>query len=416
MQASEMGNSDYSPPIGPDHDLPERRLGLFDFLCLGWNCVIGSGIFSTQGAIVAQVGALGPAMFLVGGLFCLPVALCFSHLAQRFHGTGGSSLYAREAFGPRTGFLVGWVMWQSGLIGLATVATLLAEFMHLANPQLTACGIVLTLAALNLLGSRSGSWANNILAVVKLLPLLLAMTVGLAQVGFSETMWPTMAPLAVPNYKMGLLLVLYTYSGFEEIVLPAGEARSPEKTVPRATILVLATSALCYTILQGVVSSRGTAGAEQPLAAALPPLAGALTVAAAASFASVNASIAFTTPRSLWTLADQGWLPSPLLRLHRGAPILCILISSALTIALLLSRNASALIALSVLAALMQHLAASLACWKLGLARWAPLFGVATCLLLLCTSDVKDLVGMAVSLLVGAVASVTFGRAKVDSI
>ena len=379
-------------------------------MCLGWNCVIGSGIFATQGAIVAQVGALGPAMFLIGGLFCLPVALCFSHLAQRFHGMGGSSLYAREAFGPRAGFLVGWVMWQSGLIGLATVATLLAEFMHAGHVQWIACASVVLLAMLNLLGSRSGSWTNNLLAVIKLLPLGLAAAVGLGQVGPWETLWPTMPALATPDYKMGLLLVLYTYSGFEEIVLPAGEAKSPEKTVPRATVLVLVSSALFYTVLQGIVSSKGTAGAEQPLAAALPALAGALTVAAAASYASVNASIAFTTPRSLWALADQGWLPARLLKLHHGAPTFCILISSALTIGLILSKNTDALIALSVLASLLQHLASSLACWKLGMARWVPPLAVGTCLLLLCTSSAKDLGGMAISLLVGAAVSAIASR------
>lgn len=401
MQASEIRHSDYSP---------QRRLGLFDFLCLGWNCVIGSGIFSTQGDIAAQVGSYGPAMFLVGGLCCLPIALCFSHLAQRFHGMGGSSLYAREAFGPRAGFLVGWVMWQSGLIGLATVASLLAGFTGSSQPQLVACGAVTLLAILNLMGSRAGSWTNNLLAVVKLVPLVLAALLGLAQIGPWQTIWPTMAPLAAPDYKLGLLLVLYTYSGFEEIVLPAGEARSPEKTVPRATVLVLMSSALFYTVLQGIVSSRGTAALEQPLAAALPELAAALGVAAAASYASVNASIAFTTPRSLWSLAQQGWLPGWLLKLHRDAPTYCILISSGLTIALILSKNSQALIALSVLAALLQHLASSLACWKLGMARWIPPLAVTTCLLLLCTSQPKDLAGMALSLLIGAILSYLVGR------
>ena len=380
-----MGNSDYSP---------QRRLGLFDFLCLGWNCVIGTGIFATQGDIAAKVGAFGPMMFLLGGLCCLPIALCFSQLAQRFHGMGGSSLYAREAFGPRAGFLVGWVMWQSGLIGLATVAALLAQFTRAGQPQLVACLTILILAGLNLLGSRSGSWTNNLLAVIKLIPLLLAGLVGLAQVGPLQALWPPMAPLAAPDYKMGLLLVLYTYSGFEEIVLPAGEARSPEKTVPLATITVLLSSALFYTVLQGIVSSRGT----NDLQSALPQFATALGIAALASYISVNASIAFTTPRSLWTLAHQGWLPTRLLRLHHGAPTLCILISATLSIALILSKNVQALIALSVLASLLQHLASSLACWKLGLSRWIPPLAVATCLLLLCTSEPKDLAGMGISL------------------
>lgn len=384
-----MGHSDYSP---------KRRLGLFDFLCLGWNCVIGSGIFLTQGDIVKQVGPYGPLMFLVGGLCCLPVALCFAQLAQRFHATGGSSLYAREAFGPRAGFLVGWVMWLSGLIGLSSVAVGLAEYLHYG--QGLACAIVGVLALVNLLGTRSGALSNNLLALVKLGPLLVAAAYGLLHP--VQTLWPAAAPAGEYNFKLGLLLVLYTYSGFEEIVLAAGEARNPEKTVPRATVIVLVSSALVYTLLQGVA---GQASADHPLEAALPWLAPALVWAALASLASVNASIAFTTPRSLWTLAKQGWMPSRLLQLHHGAPSLAILISSGLTMALILSRNLQALIALSVLAALLQHLAASLACWKLGLGRVAPALGIATCLLLLCTSELGYILGMGLSLLIGAIIS-----------
>lgn len=366
-------------------------------MCLGWNCVIGSGIFLTQGDIAKQVGPYGPLMFLIGGVCCLPIALCFAQLAQKYHGTGGSSLYAREAFGPRAGFLVGWVMWLSGLIGLSSVAVGLAEYLHQGSSL--ACAIVVVLAGVNLLGTRSGALSNNLLAIIKLGPLLLAAAVGLLHP--AQTLWPA-AVTTVPNYKLGLLLVLYTYSGFEEITLAAGEAKDPEKTVPRATVLVLISSAIIYTLLQGVA---GPATAAHPLEAALPALAPALAVAALASLASVNASIAFTTPRSLWTLAKQGWMPSRLLQLHHGAPSLCILISCGLTMSLILSRNLQALIALSVLAALLQHLAASLACWQLGLSRVVPGLAIATCLLLLCTSEVSHLLGMGASLLIGAIVS-----------
>ena len=403
-----MGHSDY---------VPQRRLGMLDFLCLGWNCVIGSGIFLTQGDIAKEVGAYGPVMFLIGGLCCLPIALCFAQLAQRFHGTGGSSLYAREAFGKRAGFLVGWVMWLSGLIGLASVAVGLSEYALKAHgnawmpyaPTL-ACAIVGGLGAINLLGSRSGALSNNLLALIKLGPLLLAAAAGLLHP--LDTLWPAAAhPAGDFNFKMGLLLVLYTYSGFEEIVLAAGEAKNPEKTVPRATVLVLVSSALVYTLLQGVA---GPATDPHPLEAALPGLASALAWAAYASLASVNASIAFTTPRSLWALAHQGWLPQPLLKLHRGAPSLCIVISMALVMLLILSKNLEALIALSVLAALLQHLASSLAAWRLKLGGLLPPLAVATCMLLLCTSSVEILKGMGTSLLIGAVISFLV-RPKPDS-
>ena len=40
-----------------------------------------------------------------------------------YNKTGGAYLYAREAFGPFAGFLVGWMMWLSSIIGWASVAS-----------------------------------------------------------------------------------------------------------------------------------------------------------------------------------------------------------------------------------------------------------------------------------------------------
>ena len=389
--------------------VPPRTLGAFDLVCLGWNCVIGSGIFLSQGLIASSVGSYGPLLFLLGGLLCLPIGLCFGQLAQRYSGMGGSALYARQVFGRRAGFVVGWVMWLSGIIGGASVAVGFASVMlpHY-NPQVAGSALLLLLAAINLMGTASGAWSNNLLAVAKLVPLVVAAGVGLVLVGPASTLWPGLSHPASMQWKAGLLAVLYAYSGFEEIALPAGEVKDSTRNVPRAIVMVLLSSSVLYTVLQGVVCARGAAAAEQPLQAAflgsMPWLSWALVAAAAVSFASVNASIAFTTPRSLWTLAHHGWLPTRLLWLYRGAPSLCILISASLGVTLIAFQGLEHLIALSVLAALLQHLAASLACWKLrgwGSRPGLPQLSVAVCLLLLCTSEWEHMIGMGISLVLG---------------
>lgn len=427
-----MHNSDQSL-TSPEH-LPRRTLGTFDFVCLGWNCVIGSGIFICQGEIAQAVGPYGPLLFLVGGLLSFPIALCFGEMARLHSGTGGSSLYARKAFGARTGFVVGWVMWLSGIIGGATVAHALSKFLVQVTglssdwESVIAALAVALLAAINLLGTRGGAWSNNALAITKLVPLLLACLLTPLLVGPGQALWPSqLHPPQEMAWMAGLLAVLYTYSGFEEIALPAGEARDPKKTISRATLIVLISSALGYCLLQGLVSARGTTGAERPLEAAfaldLPWLASWLSLAALLSYASVNAAIAFTTPRSLWTLAHHGWLPARMERLHprSGAPVLCILVSATLTIGLVFLQDLSRLIALSVLASLLQHLSTSLAAWKTR--GWltrpgAPHLAVSVCLLLLCTSQPEFLLGMAFSLLVGvclAGVSSSAGRRHVES-
>lgn len=394
-----------------------RRLNTFDLTCLGWNSVIGSGLFIAQKSIAEAVGPYGPILFLVGGFASLPVALCFGRMAQLYPGTGGASLYADRAFGRWPGFLVGWVMWSSGLIGGATVAVAFSSYLcgwfHWNAVPGVAAALILGLAAVNALGSRGGAWSNNVLALGKLWPLVLALVVGMVSVAPREVLLPVMELPSKLAWRAGLLAVLYTFSGFEEIALPAGEVKNAERAVTRATLGVVLSSAVLYSVLQGVVSALGAASAERPLEAAFagsyPWLSTMLAAAAFISLASVNASIAFTTPRSLWTLAHLGWFPKGLTSLHRGAPLLCIAISALLTVVLALSNTQEMLISLSVLAALLQHLATSLAACKETPAG-VPQLAVLVCFLLLGTSEPSLLLGMAESMAVGVLVVVLWRR------
>lgn len=402
---------------------PESRrpLGWFDITCLGLNCVIGVGIFSTPGFIAQQLGPYAPLAFLVGALLCILIGLCFAEMASRYPGTGGAYLYAREAFGPRAGFCVGWVVWLSGLIGGASVAVGLATNVAKLGgwPQATApiaAAVIATLGCINYLGARGGAWSNNLLALLKLGPLFILALWGLFRTPLAELLHPP-APAGSLDWR-GFLLVLYTFSGFEEISLPAGEVKNARRNVPLAILLALVLVAVLYFLLQGTVSALGLAGDDAPLIAAAtswPLLREALTVGALVSFASINAAIAFTCPRSLWALAADGWLPGALRHLHPvfGTPGRCILICVTLTTVLATTGTFVHLMRLSVLVSLLQYIATVLAVLRLGRGRLPlaiPLLALAVCVLLLVTSDWKDIVGMLVALAIGIVFSLHRGR------
>src|SRR5258708_39103838 len=73
--------------------------------------MVGSGIFRTPGIIVARLGRpwLTFVAWIAGGALAFLGALAFAELATRHPKAGGKYVYAREAFGPRAGFVVGWV-------------------------------------------------------------------------------------------------------------------------------------------------------------------------------------------------------------------------------------------------------------------------------------------------------------------
>ena len=88
-----------------------REIGLFSATVLVIASMIGTGIFTTSGFIMEELG--NPQTMLVcwfvGGVFALCGALCYGELGAMFPKAGGEYVFLRESFGKGMGFLSGWI-------------------------------------------------------------------------------------------------------------------------------------------------------------------------------------------------------------------------------------------------------------------------------------------------------------------
>src|SRR5437773_12342603 len=93
--------------------MPElkRSLGFWDGLAMVVGIMVGTGIFRTPGLVAQQLGRpwFTFVAWAAGGAIAFLGALIFAELATRHPKAGGKYVYAREAFGPRAGFVVGWI-------------------------------------------------------------------------------------------------------------------------------------------------------------------------------------------------------------------------------------------------------------------------------------------------------------------
>src|SRR3989442_14936273 len=89
----------------------KRSLRLVDGLAMVVGIMVGSGIFRTPGVVAAGLGRplLTFVAWILGGAIALLGALCFAELSTRHPAAGGKYGYARAAFGPRAGVVLGWV-------------------------------------------------------------------------------------------------------------------------------------------------------------------------------------------------------------------------------------------------------------------------------------------------------------------
>ena len=148
-----------------------RSMNLFDIICLGINGIIGAGIFLLPGKLAAVAGQSSILIFAICGLLCLAIALCFAEMGGIYQETGGAYIYARNTFGPMIGFMVGWMMWLSAIIGWAAMARGLLLYLQFFSPSLSegrigeiiVISLILGLGVVNFFGVKIGTRIINFL-------------------------------------------------------------------------------------------------------------------------------------------------------------------------------------------------------------------------------------------------------------
>lgn len=108
-------SSDLFPDSIGSPPLP-RRLGLSAATTVVVANMIGTGIFTTTGLMLAKVdsGWLVLLCWLVGGAVALCGALCYAELRAMMPWAGGEYVYLREIYGPLPAFLTGWTSFFVG--------------------------------------------------------------------------------------------------------------------------------------------------------------------------------------------------------------------------------------------------------------------------------------------------------------
>lgn len=350
-----------------------RVLGRWDLTAVGVNQVIGSGIFVLPAAVAALVGVASSVWpFILAGVANVLIVLCFAEVATRFRSAGGPYVYAREAFGPFVGFEVAWMLWLTRLASLAALANALARYLGYFVPgasvgygrALTVTVLIGSLALINLLGVRYGSWTVNLFTVSKLVPLAVFVLFGLWAVDRSA--FAGFTPTIDAATGEAVLLLMFAFGGFELITLPAGEARSPRRDVPFALLSTIGIVCLVFVAVQYVTAGTlsGVATSQTPVADAaavfLGPLGGMLVaIGGLISIAGANAGTMLAGPRVTYALAESGQVPAWFGHVNKRfrTPDVSIVIYATIALGLALSGSFEQMAKVSAVARLIFYLA-----------------------------------------------------------
>lgn len=315
----------------PNEEPLIRQLSVAGIWVIAVNGLIGAGIFGTPAEVARLMGSYGPLLFLGCGILMMAIILSFAEVASYFRNTGGPILYTRTVYGRFAGFQAGWAFYIARITAFAANTNLLVStigyFWEDAGGGLIRVLLLAVICALlawvNVMGTKRAIQSMSWLTVLKFVPLLLLVGVGLWMGSPDEFIRPVSPFPSYTDIGTATLLVIYAFVGWEAAVIPAGETKNPSRDIPRALVGALLTVTVMYIAIQYVSTlvMPDLSSSTRPLvevAAVLMGPAGAvlLTLGVIVSVGGNIAGTYFTTPRLSYAMAREGTLPAWFGKIH----------------------------------------------------------------------------------------------------
>jgi len=368
------------------------ELTLFDVTNLVVGAIIGADIYVASSFGAGYLGLSSLLVWIVAGIIAIIIALCFAQCAALVPKVGGPYAYAKEAWGPFAGFIVGWSLWLAEWVSLAVFPVAFTQYlMFFLNLDSTyqimvKAFFVASLIATNIVGVKAAGRTNDALTIIKLAPLIFFSGAGLLYMILQPTAaasnFSPFFPKGLGNFGLALVLIFWAYAGFEISTIPAEEIKDPSRTIPKAIILGISIVTIFYLttniVLFAVRPWSQLALDTTPLASAtttmlgrnlmLASMGGAIVgVGALISVAGSDESGMIGTSRLGYALAVDGLFPHIFAKIHPRfkTPYIAIAIQAITALTASIVGNLDMLIATSVFFMAIAYVATSASIFSL---------------------------------------------------
>ena len=300
-----------------EHGELKRSLGALNLVLLGIGCIIGTGIFVLTGRAAAQFA--GPAImvsFVITGVLCAFVALCYAELASALPVSGSAYSYTYASMGEVAAWVMGLLLLlEYGLaasvvaVGWSGYFVSLMQDMHIVIPpaltaapgvrvmdpsgamtigvgvvNLPAIAVIAAVTLLLVVGVSESATVNNIVVAIKLTVVIAFIAIGSQFVNPAH--WSPLVPAEVPapppgtpmdmGHQLGRALwdvitgnshsrygiggvihgaavIFFAYLGFEAVSTAGAESRNPAKDMPIGILGALVICTVLYIATSAVL-------------------------------------------------------------------------------------------------------------------------------------------------------------------
>ncbi len=345
---------------GGEHHL-SKSLGALSITAMGIGAIIGAGIFVLTGTAAAHYA--GPSIilsFVLGGIACAFVGLCYSELAAMLPVCGSSYTYTYATLGELFAWIIGWDLILEYAMGAATVAVgwsgYIVSLLHnvginipptmAAAPgttvtladgstvagvvNLPAVFIIAVLTTLLVLGTKESARLNNIMVAIKLTVVLAFIVIGAFFVHPAN--WHPFIPqntgefgnFGASGILRGSAVVFFAFIGFDAVSTAAQEARKPQIDMPIGILGSLIICTLLYIAVAGVLTGLvpyAELNVPDPIAKGVDAIGVTwfsvlIKIGALTGLTTVILVLLYGQSRIFFTMSQDGLLPHLFARVH----------------------------------------------------------------------------------------------------
>ena len=306
--------------------MADPKMGLQATWAMAVGGMVGGGIFSVLGLVIAIAGPWAWLAFVLAGAIALATGWSYVSLAARFGEGGGAFTFLREVH--REG-LAGSLSWVLVLGYVLTMAVYAFTFGHYVGHVLglgplavrgLGVAVVVALVAVNLRGVGSSAGVEIVTVWGKMLVLLGLAAFGLARFDAGRLAEGLEGPFAPSSALVAAASVFMAYEGFQLLTYDYDDIRDPRRTLQLGVLLAIAAVIATYVLVAlGAASlvGAGTLVAQKEIALASAgeavlgrPGTWIVTVAAGFSTASAINATLFATARLAEQVARDGEMPA----------------------------------------------------------------------------------------------------------
>ena len=325
------------------------------FMALG--SAIGTGLFYGSASAIQMAGPAVLLAYLIGGAAVFMVMRALGEMAVHNPVSGSFGQYASTYLGPMAGFILGWTYAFEMIIVCLADVTAFGIYMGFWFPDVArwvwVLGIVFLIGGLNLCNVKvfgEMEFWLSLLKVGAIVAMILGgfgiMLFGIHSAGDTQAsglsnLWAHggFMPNGIGGLIASFAVVMFAFGGIEIIGITAGEAKDPQRVIPKAInavpLRILLFYVLTLFVLMAIypwpqIGSQGSPFVQIFSNLGIGSAATILNIVViSAAVSAINSDI-FGAGRMMYGLAQQGQAPKGFAQLSKqGVPWMTVVVMAA---------------------------------------------------------------------------------------